>query len=149
MYAGLDILRPHITRESSLHKARVVIGVIRGDVHDIGKNLVALMCEAAGFEIYDLGRDVPAEDFIAKVREVNADMVCVSTLMSTTMDGMAEVVELLNGNGLREKVTVMVGGGPISQAFADRIGADGYAGNAISAARLAKKLLLQRGEAHS
>jgi dimethylamine corrinoid protein len=149
MYAGLDILRPHITRESCLHKARVVIGVIRGDVHDIGKNLVALMCEAAGFEMYDLGRDVPAEDFIAKVREVNADMVCVSTLMSTTMDGMAEVIELLNGNGLREKVTVMVGGGPISQAFADRIGADGYAGNAISAARLAKKLLLQRGEAHS
>lgn len=149
MYAGLDILRPDITRKSCLHKARVVIGVIRGDVHDIGKNLVALMCEAAGFEMYDLGRDVPAEDFIAKVREVNADMVCVSTLMSTTMDAIPEVIELLNGNGLREKVTVMVGGGPLSQAFADRIGADGYAGNAISAARLAKKLLLQRGKAHS
>ena len=149
MYAGLDILRPHVKPESSLSKARVVIGVIQGDVHDIGKNLVALMCEVAGFQVYDLGRDVPPADFIAKVKEVNADMVCLSTLMSTTMARMADVIELLNRNDLREKVMVMVGGGPVSQSFADRIGADGYAGNAIRAARLAKKLLLQRAEAHS
>lgn len=149
MYAGLDILRPHVKPESSLSKARVVIGVIQGDVHDIGKNLVALMCEVAGFQVYDLGRDVPPADFIAKVKEVNADMVCLSTLMSTTMARMADVIELLNGNDLREKVMVMVGGGPVSQSFADLIGADGYAGNAIRAARLAKKLLLQRAEAHS
>ena len=149
MYAGLNILRPHITRDSSLSRAKVVIGVIQGDVHDIGKNLVALMCEVAGFEVHDMGRDVPPADFIAQVREVNADMVCVSTLMSTTMDGMADVIELLIKNDLRGKVTAMVGGGPVSQSFADRIGADGYAGNAISAARLAKKLLRQRAEAHS
>ncbi len=148
MYAGLDILRPHIKRESSLSEARVVIGVIQGDVHDIGKNLVALMCEVAGFQVFDLGIDVPPADFIAKVREVNADMVCLSTLLSTAMAGMADVIELLNSNDLREKVTVLVGGGPVSQSFADRIGADGYSGNAISAARLAKKLLRQRAKAH-
>lgn len=143
------ISRPRITRDSSVGKARVVIGVIQGDVHDIGKNLVALMCEVAGFQVYDLGIDVSPDDFIAKVREVNADVVCLSTLLLTAMAGMADVIELLNRNDLREKVTVMVGGGPVSQTFADRIGADGYAGNAISAARLVKKMLLQRAEAHS
>lgn len=143
MVAGLEILRPHIPHESSLGKAKVVIGVVRGDVHDIGKNLVALMCEVAGFEVYDLGKDVPPAAFIAKVREVNADMLCLSTLMSTTMDGMADVIELLNRNDLREKVIVMVGGGPVSQSFADCIGADGFAENAIRAARVAKKLLFQ------
>lgn len=145
MYAGLDVLRPHITRKSRRERAGVVIGVIRGDVHDIGKNLVALMCEVAGFEVYDLGRDVSPERFLAGVREVDAVMVCLSTLMSTTMDGMAEVIDLLEKNDLREKVAVMVGGGPVSRAFADRIGADGYAANAIDAARLAGKLLRQRG----
>ncbi len=149
MHAGLDILRPHITRESTPSRPRVVIGVIQGDVHDIGKNLVAIMCEAAGLQVYDLGRDVPPADFVARVREVEADMVCLSTLMSTTMAGMGDVIDLLDRNGLREKVAVMVGGGPVSQSFADRIGADGYAENAIRAARLAKKLLLQRAGVHA
>jgi len=144
MVAGLEILRPHIPCESGLRKARLVIGVVQGDVHDIGKNLVALMCEVAGFEVYDLGKDVPPEAFVAKVREANADMLCLSTLMSTTMDGMADVIELLVRSGLRENVAVMVGGGPVSQSFADCIGADGYADNAIRAAHLAKKLLFQR-----
>jgi methanogenic corrinoid protein MtbC1 len=103
------------------------------------------MCEVAGFEVYDLGRDVSPERFLAAIREVDAVMVCLSTLMSTTMDGMAEVIELLEKNDLRKKVAVMVGGGPVSQSFADRIGADGYAANAIDAARLTGKLLRQRG----
>lgn len=144
MVAGLEILRPHLPRESILGKAKVVIGVVRGDVHDIGKNLVALTCEVAGFEVCNLGKDVPPEAFVAKVREVNADLLCLSTMMSTTMDGMADVIELLTRTNLREKVVVIVGGGPVSRSFADCIGADGYAENAIRAARLAKELLLQR-----
>jgi len=144
MSAGLDVLRPHITRENRSDRAKMVIGVIRGDVHDIGKNLVALMCEVAGFEVYDLGKDVPPEDFVAKVRDVNARIVCLSTLMSTTMYNTAEVIGLLAENGLREEVTVMVGGGPVSQAFADRIGADGYAADAINAARLAGELVSRK-----
>ena len=144
MVAGLEILRPHLPCESSLGKAKVVIGVVRGDVHDIGKNLVALTCEVAGFEVCNLGKDVPPEAFVAKVREVNADLLCLSTMMSTTMDGMADVIELLTRTNLREKVVVIVGGGPVSRSFADCIGADGYAENAIRAARLAKELLLQR-----
>lgn len=144
MVAGLEILRPHLPREGIPGKAKVVIGVVQGDVHDIGKNLVALTCEVAGFEVCDLGKDVPPEAFVAKVREVNADLLCLSTMMSTTMDGMADVIELLTRTNLREKVVVMVGGGPVSRSFADCIGADGYAENAIRAARLAKELLLQR-----
>jgi len=142
MYAGLDILTPHLERAES--RARAVIGVIEGDTHDIGKNLVKLMLEVGGFEIYDLGRDVPLADFVAKVKEVKADILCLSTLMSTTMDGMAEVIDLLKKEGLREQVAVIVGGGPISQAFADRIGADGYSENAIGSVKLAKQLVLQR-----
>ncbi len=144
MYAGLDILSPHIQRISTVDKHKVVIGVIEGDTHDIGKNLVKLMLEVSDFDIYDLGRDVPAADFIAKVKEVGADIVCLSTLMSTTMDRMQDVIELLKKEGLREKVKVMIGGGPISQAFADRIGADAYSENAISAVADAKRLICEK-----
>ena len=145
MYAGLDILTPHIERSIQESKAKVVIGVIEGDTHDIGKNLVKLMLEVGGFEIYDLGRDVPLADFVAKVKEVKADILGLSTLMSTTMEGMAEVIDLLKRAGLREQVAVMVGGGPISQAFADRIGADGYSENAIGAVKVARQLVAQKG----
>lgn len=141
MYTGLDILSPHIQRSSAEDKHKVVIGVVEGDTHDIGKNLVKLMLEVADFEIYDLGRDVPPADFIGKVKEVGADIVCLSTLMSTTMDRMVDVIELLKKEGLREKVLVMIGGGPISQAFADRIGADAYSENAIAAVADAKRLI--------
>jgi len=147
MYAGLDILTPHLERAGEKSKARVVIGVVEGDTHDIGKNLVKLMLEVAGFEIYDLGRDIPLADFVTKTKEIGADMVCMSTLMSTTMDGMAKVIELLKREGLRDQVVVMVGGGPVSQAFADRIGADGYAANATGAVKIAKRLLSAKGVA--
>jgi corrinoid protein of di/trimethylamine methyltransferase len=144
MYAGLDVLSPHIQRNTAESKQKVVIGVVEGDTHDIGKNLVKLMLEVADFEIYDLGRDVPAVDFISKVKEVGADIVCLSTLMSTTMDRMADVIELLKKEGLREQVLVMIGGGPISQAFANRIGADAYSENAIGAVKDAKRLLSEK-----
>jgi len=147
MYAGLDILVPHLERKAEKSKAKAVIGVVEGDTHDIGKNLVKLMLEVAGFEIYDLGRDVPLADFVAETKKVGADMVCLSTLMSTTMDGMAKVIELLKREGLRDQVVVMVGGGPVSQAFADRIGADGYAANATRAVKIAKRLLSAKGVA--
>jgi len=147
MYAGLNILSPHIQRSNEKSKVRVVIGVVEGDTHDIGKNLVKLMFDVEGFEIYDLGRDVPLTDFVSKAKEVDAHMVCLSTLMSTTMDGMSVVIDLLKKEGLREKVIVLVGGGPVSQSFAASIGADGYAENATRAVRLAKRLLSQKGVA--
>lgn len=130
MYTGLGILSPHIKRTDEQNRAKVVIGVVEGDTHDIGKNLVKLMLEVAGFEVYDLGRDVPAADFVSKVKEMDAEVLCLSTLMSTTMDGMTGVINLLQKEGLRKRVTVLVGGGPVSQAFADHIGADGYSENA-------------------
>jgi dimethylamine corrinoid protein len=140
MYAGLDILKPHLKIDQQTEKYKVVIGVVEGDTHDIGKNLVKIMLETSGFEIYDLGRDVAPKDFVAKAKEVKARVIALSTLMTTTMDGMAEVIRLLQEENLREKVVVLVGGGPISQSFADRIGADGYAKDAAEAARLAQRL---------
>lgn len=139
--AGVDILKPHIAIEAKTKKTyKVVIGVIEGDTHDIGKNLVKILVEAGGFEIYDLGRDVPVEAFVDKAIEVDADIIGISTLMTTTMLSMPRVVELLKERGVRGKFKVMVGGGPLSQAFADKIGADGYAVNASEALRLALRL---------
>ena len=140
MYAGLDILRPHLKREENGNKVGCVIGVVQGDTHDIGKNLVKIMLDVAGFEIYDLGRNVPLADFVEKAKETNAGLICLSTLMTTTMDTMATVIEMLKEEGIRDRFKVLVGGGPISQAFADRIGADGYAPNAATAVKVAKAL---------
>ncbi|MEN6389268.1 MAG: corrinoid protein [Syntrophomonas sp.] len=144
MYAGLNVLSPHVERIAGEDRYKVVIGVVEGDTHDIGKNLVKLMLEVANFDIYDLGRDVPPASFIRKAKEINADIICLSTLMSTTMDKMGEVIDLLSQEGLRERVIVMVGGGPISQAFADRIGADGYSENAIAAVKTAQRLMSEK-----
>lgn len=142
MYAGLDVFRPHIPEEySSKTKPRAIIGVVQGDTHDIGKNLVKIMLETAGYEMYDLGRDVPVEDFITKAKEINASLICLSTLMTTTMANMAKVINRLQEENMRDKVKVMIGGAPISQAFANKIGADGYSTNAIGAVKLAKKLV--------
>lgn len=141
MYAGLDVLKPHIKVNDSEVKHKVVIGVIEGDTHDIGKNLVKIMIETSGFEVIDLGRDVPAGTFVEKAKEENADIIVVSTLMTTTMEGMNEVIEILNKENIRNKFKVMIGGGPISQSFADKIGADGYSANATEAVVLAKRLV--------
>ncbi|MDR1943718.1 MAG: corrinoid protein [Synergistaceae bacterium] len=143
MYAGLDVLRPHLPRDNSAGRLKMVIGVVEGDTHDIGKNLVKIMFESAGFEVIDLGRDIPPEVFVEKAIEHEVDLIGLSTLMTTTMKGMGRVVELLKVRGARERCKVMVGGGPISQSFADRIGADGYACNAAEAVRLAKELCVK------
>ncbi|HEY6839352.1 MAG TPA: corrinoid protein [Geobacteraceae bacterium] len=140
MYAGLDVLKPHL-KQSAEKKGRVVIGVIEGDTHDIGKNMVRIMLETGGFEVVDLGRDVPPQTFVDKAREIDADIIALSTLMTTTMDGMGKVVRLLEEESIREGIKVMVGGGPISPGFARRIGADGYAVNAAEAVKVAKQLL--------
>jgi methylmalonyl-CoA mutase cobalamin-binding domain/chain len=141
MYAGLDVLQPHLRRDDRKAKVKVVIGVVEGDTHDIGKNLVKIMLDASGFEVVDLGRDVPPQRFVDAAVAEGAGIVAISTLMTTTMDGMAEVIRILDQTGLRERFKVMIGGGPISQAFAQRIGADGYAVSAAEAVRLAKRLV--------
>ena len=142
MYAGLDVLRPHLPENADGgEKPKAVIGVVEGDTHDIGKNLVKIMMDTAGFEMYDLGRDVPLDAFVDKAIEVNASIICMSTLMTTTMVGMKTVIEKLQERGIRDKVKVMIGGSPISQKYADEISADGYSTNAVEAVKLAKRLL--------
>ncbi|MDR3355054.1 MAG: corrinoid protein [Synergistaceae bacterium] len=140
--AGVDVLKPHITvSEADSRKTKVVIGVIEGDTHDIGKNIVKVLAEAGGFEVFDIGRDVPPERFITEAREKEADVIAISTLMSTTMAGMERVIGLLREKGIRDDFKVIVGGGPISQNYADRIGADGYSANAVEAVRLLRELV--------
>jgi corrinoid protein of di/trimethylamine methyltransferase len=142
MYNGIGILKPHLPKATTAQKKpKVVIGVVEGDTHDIGKNLVKLMLEAANFEIYDLGRDVVLDNFVTKAREVNAELICLSTLMSTTMEGMRTIIQKLEQEGIRANHKVMIGGSCISQSFADKIGADGYSANATEAVRLAKRLV--------
>lgn len=140
MYAGLDVLKPHLVKTAD-SKGKIVIGVIEGDTHDIGKNMVRIMFETGGFDVIDLGRDVPPQRFVDSAREHGADMIALSTLMTTTMDGMGRVVDLLHQGNIRERIKVMVGGGPISPGFAKRIGADGYAVNAAEAVKVAIKLM--------
>jgi corrinoid protein of di/trimethylamine methyltransferase len=141
MYTGLEILRPHIKTHQTGFNRRVVIGVIQGDTHDIGKNLVRIMLEVAGFEVHDLGRDVPPRKFVDAAIAVKADVIALSTLMTTTMERMGEVVSILEAEKLRGRFKVIVGGSPLSQQFSDRIGADGYAPKAAQAVELAKRLV--------
>lgn len=141
MYAGLEVLKGHIKTEGQGEKRKIVIGVIEGDTHDIGKNLVKIMLETSGFEVYDLGRDITPAAFVQKAKEVNADIIALATLMTTTMEGMAAVVDILKEQNIKDRYKVIVGGGPISQSFADKIGADGYAVNAADAVRLSRRLL--------
>jgi corrinoid protein of di/trimethylamine methyltransferase len=141
MYAGLEILRPHLKIQSEGEKQIVVIGVVEGDTHDIGKNLVKIMLETSGYDVVDLGRDIPPQQFVTVAKEKKAHIIALSTLMTTTMDGMAEVIRLLDAEKVRSHFKVMIGGGPISQNFADRIGADAYASNAAEAVRIARKLV--------
>lgn len=143
MYEGLSILRPHLPEEeANREKIKGVIGVVEGDTHDIGKNLVKIMLETAGFEMIDLGRDVPLQSFVDKARDEEASFVVMSTLMTTTMGGMEEVIIKLKDAGIRDKVKVAIGGGPISKKYADLIGADGYSANAVEAVKLVKDLLM-------
>jgi dimethylamine corrinoid protein len=141
MYAGMDVLKPHLRQDEVAEKHKVVIGVVEGDTHDIGKNLVKIMLETSGFDVIDLGRDIPPARFVETAKDIGARIIALSTLMTTTMDGMAAVIRQLSEEGIRERFKVIVGGGPISQGFADRIGADGYAVNAADAIRLARSLV--------
>lgn len=148
MYAGLDILKPHIPKDGE-KKGCAVIGVIEGDTHDIGKNLVKLFMETYGFDMIDLGRDVPIEKFVETVKSNDVQVVCMSTLMTTTMAGMKSVIERLKEEGLRAKVKVVIGGAPISQAFAAKIGADAYSSTATEAPLTANDLVSSGGLATS
>ena len=139
MYAGINVLKSAIT-ESNENKIKAVIGVIEGDTHDIGKNLVKIMLETAGFEMIDLGRDVPINEFVSSSIENKASLMCMSSLMSTTMYGMKDVIEGLKEKGYRDNIKVMVGGGPITDKFAMQIGADAYSDNAVEAVSVAKSL---------
>lgn len=141
MYAGIEELQKYLPNTEGTSAGKIVIGVVEGDTHDIGKNLVRIMLETGGFDVHDLGRDVPIESFVSYVKENDVDIVCMSSLMTTTMPGMEAVIHRLKEEGLRDKVKVMVGGAPVSPAFAERIGADGYSRNAIEAVELAKSLV--------
>lgn len=140
MYAGLEVLKPHL-KNSGESKGKIVIGVVEGDTHDIGKNIVKMMLETAGYELIDLGRDVPPGKFVAAAKDRQAKMIAAATLMSTTMDGMGRIVQLLEAEGIRSEFKVIVGGGPVSAAFAEKIGADAYAANAMEAIRVARELM--------
>jgi dimethylamine corrinoid protein len=142
MQTVIDLLAPHIPREAVEKKLGiVVIGTVQGDIHDIGKRIVATMLEVYGFEVHDLGRDVPIEKFIEKTKEVNADIVAASALMTTTMVGQKLLEEALQEAGIREKVKLMVGGAAVTQDWADQIGADGYAEEVTAAVTKAKKII--------
>ena len=141
MKAGLEILKPLMAGQSVASLGKVVIGTVKGDLHDIGKNLVASMLEGCGFEVVNIGIDVSADKFIEEVKNNEPDILCMSALLTTTMGYMKEVIDALNAAGIRDKVKVMVGGAPVTQGFADEIGADGYSDNANSAVAVAKQLL--------
>lgn len=139
----LRILEPEIEKKKKTKKTlgRVVIGTVEGDIHEIGKNIVAAMFFANGFEVFDLGKDVPAGSFIGKAQEVGADIIACSALLSTTMAMQVRVIEKLTSQGIRNRVKIMVGGAPVTEDWAKSIGADGYAENAVKAVSIAKNLL--------
>jgi len=144
MKAGLEVLKPHLSNFDMLYKGTVVIGTVKGDLHDIGKNLVAMMMEGAGFKIVDVGVDIGVEKFISAVKENHADMVALSALLTTTMPAMKDVIDALEEEGMRDGVKVIIGGAPVTQGFSQSIGADGYSPNAPGAVELAKKLLTKQ-----
>ena len=139
MNAGMAILEPKLVEIGNEPIGKAVIGTVKGDLHDIGKNLVVMMYKGAGFEVIDLGVDVEPATFIAKAEEVGADVIGMSALLTTTMQNMKETIDLLNEKGLREKYIVMIGGAPINDSFAEEIGADFYTADAASAAEVAKE----------
>ena len=141
MKGSLDILKPLMKGDASTTLGKVVIGTVKGDLHDIGKNLVASMLEGCGFEVINLGVDVPSDKFIAAIKENNAESLCLSALLTTTMNYMKEVIEALKADGLRDQVKVMVGGAPVTAMFAEQVGADGYSEDASEAVALARRLV--------
>ena len=142
MKKGVDVLKPHLASGSAGANGKVIIGTVAGDLHDIGKNLVAMMIESAGFEVIDLGVDVPKEKFVeAYLANPDTKIIACSALLTTTMPALKEAVEHLSAQSFRKDIKIMVGGAPITQAFADEIGADAYTADAASAAEKAKELV--------
>lgn len=140
MNGGLDVIKPLLADEGIEPVGKVVLGTVKGDLHDIGKNLVRMMLVGAGLEVIDLGVDVSAEKFIGAVEEHNPEIVCMSALLTTTMPNMKAVIEALEEKGLRDQVKIMVGGAPVTEDFAAEIGADKYTADAATAAEAAKVL---------
>ena len=141
MQSSMNILKPLLAESGVKMVGKVLLGTVKGDLHDIGKNLVGMMCEGAGFEVEDLGKDVAPEGFVEAVKQLEPDVVGMSALLTTTMRAMEHTIKALEEAGVRDKVKIMIGGAPVTQAFADQIGADGYASNAASAAEMAKKFV--------
>ncbi|MFW6184847.1 MAG: corrinoid protein [Chloroflexota bacterium] len=141
MQTSMDRLRPLLVSSGAKMVGKVLLGTVKGDMHDIGKNLVAMMCEGAGFEVRDLGKNVAPETFVEEVKAFEPQVIGMSALLTTTMRTMEHTIKALEEAGLRSRVCVMVGGAPVTQSFADQIGADGYAANAASAADLAKRFV--------
>ena len=141
MQRGLDVLKPYLSEDDVQSPGKVVIGTVKGDLHDIGKNLVAMMLEGAAFEVIDLGTDVSPERFIEAAKSNNAQIIAMSALLTTTMPNMKNTIEALKEVGMRDKVKVLIGGAPITQSYADQIGADGFAEDASRAVAKAKILL--------
>ena len=139
LYAGLNILRPHLRNLKPRIKGQIVIGVVQGDIHDIGKNIVKMMFDAAGFEVHDLGRDVPLEKFIEEQLKTDSEIVCLSAMMSTVMPGMSDVIQKIKEKN--PQVKIMVGGAPLNEEIARQWGADGYAKDANNAIKYAIKLV--------
>ena len=144
MSAGLKIIEPLFSESGIETVGTVVIGTVRGDLHDIGKNLVAMMMKGIGATVYDLGIDVPDEKFVEKAEEVGADIVCLSALLTTTMPAIGDVIKAFEDAGVRDKYYIMIGGAPVSQKFADEVHADAYTSNASDAADAAKEYLLSK-----
>jgi len=141
MHSGMDILRPLLSDDASRSKGTLVIGTVKGDLHDIGKNLVGMMMEGAGLQVVDIGTDVAPEQFVEAVRDNSPQILGMSALLTTTMTEMKTVLTALEEAGLRDKVKVMVGGAPVTQRFAEEISADGYAPNASAAVEKAREML--------
>jgi len=141
MKFGLELLRPHLVAADVQPVGKVIIGTVQGDLHDIGKNLVAMMMEGAGFEVIDLGADVKAERIIEAIEEHKPDIVAMSALLTTTMGNMKTVITMMEDAGVNDEISIMIGGAPVTQDYADEIGADGFGIDASQAASLAKKLV--------
>ena len=141
MGSCVDILKPLLGEGDTASTTGVIIGTVKGDLHDIGKNLVAMMMESAGMEVHNLGVDIAPEDFVAEIKDKQAKIVCLSALLTTTMPMMKQTVDAIVEAGVRDQVKILVGGAPVTQAFADEIGADGFAADAGSASKLAKSMV--------
>ena len=141
MQAGLSLLKPRLVQSDVKSAGRVAIGTVKGDLHDIGKNLVALMLEGTGFEVKDLGVDVPPEKFVDAITSGDAEIIALSALLTTTMPNMKTTIEAIRQAGLRDKVKVIIGGAPVTQEYADQIGADGFSADASRAVSLAQTLV--------